>query len=131
MLAPTTHILPLTTIQRERMLPLPGRVLARRGQKVNPGDVVAEAVVTPEHVLLDVSRGLDLKPDEADRYIKVQAGALVDAGDVIAERGSVARRVVRCPRPGKVVVAGSGQVLLELETQPFELKAGMNGVVVE
>ena len=131
MLAPITHILPLTTIQRERMLPLPGRVLARRGQKVNPGDVVAEAVVSPEHVLLDVSRGLDLRPEEADRYIKVQAGAQVDTGDVIAERGNVARRVVRCPKPGKVVVAGSGQVLLELETPPFELKAGMSGVVVE
>ena len=76
MLAQVTHILPVTTIQRERMLPVPGRVLARKGQKVNPADVVAEAVVTPEHLLLDVGRGLGLLPEEADQYIKVEAGSV-------------------------------------------------------
>jgi hypothetical protein len=131
MLAQVTHILPVTTIQRERMLPMPGRVLVRKGQKVNPADVVAETVVSPEHLLLDVGRGLGIPPEEADQYIKVQAGAQLDTGDVIAERGAVARRIVRCPQPGKVVVAGGGQVLLELESKPFELKSGLTGIVVE
>jgi hypothetical protein len=34
MLAPVTHILPLATVQRQRVLPVPGRVLVRKGQEV-------------------------------------------------------------------------------------------------
>lgn len=131
MLAPMIHILPVTTILREVMLPVPGRVLARKGQRVYPSDVMAEAVVAPEHLLLDIGRGLGVRPEEADQYIKVPVGVQVDEGDVIAERGTMARRIVRSPKPGKVVVAGSGQVLLQVGSKPFELKAGLTGIVVE
>lgn len=131
MLAPMNHILPVTTILRERLLPVPGRVLVRKGQRVYPSDVVAEAVLAPEHLLLDISRGLGVRPEEADQFIKVPVGVQVDEGDIIAERGAMARRIVRTPKPGKVVVAGSGQVLLQVGSKPFELKAGLTGTIVE
>lgn len=131
MLAPVNHILPVTTILRERLLPVPGRVLVRKGQRIYPSDVVAEAVLAPEHLLLDIGRGLGVHPDEADQFIKVPVGVQVDEGDIIAERGAMARRIVRTPKPGKVVVAGSGQVLLQVGSKPFELKAGLTGTVVE
>ena len=38
MLASIVHILPLTTVHRERVLPVPGRVLVRQGQTVQPRD---------------------------------------------------------------------------------------------
>jgi hypothetical protein len=41
------------------------------------------------------------------------------------------RRVVRAPRKGQVIVAGGGQVLLQTQSKPFELKAGVPGTVVE
>jgi hypothetical protein len=126
-----THILPLATIRRERLLPVPGRVVARRGQQVNPTDVVAEAVTEPEHILLDLGRGLGLTPRDVEKYVEVRGGDQVGAGDVLAGPVGMARRVVRSPHDGTVVVVGDGQLLLRLDKAPFELKAAYQGVVAE
>lgn len=131
MFAHVSHVLSLTNIRRERMLPVPGRVLARKGQKVSPADIVAQATIAPEHIVLDIARGLGLSIKDADRYIQRKAGEDVGEGDVIAGPVGLARRVVRAPRTGKLVVIGDGQALLKLESRPFELKAGLNGTVTE
>jgi len=131
MQAQITHILPGVAIQRERLMPTSGRIVARRGQRVNPADVVAEAMIRPEHLLLDIGRGLGLAPHEADHYIQRRAGDEVGEGDVIAGPVGIGRRVVRTPRSGTVVVAGGGQVLLELEGVFSELKAAYSGVVAD
>jgi len=130
MLAPVTHILPVTTIQRERLLPISGNVIARRGQKVSPTDVIAEANLAPEHILLDVARGLGLSPQKADKLIQRKVGEDVSENDIIAGPASLGR-VMRTPRPGKVVVASGGQVLIEIASRPYELVAGISGVVIE
>jgi hypothetical protein len=108
-----------------------GRIIARRGQQVSPIDVVAEAVLRPEHLLLDIGRGLGVSPKEADHYIQRRAGDEVGEGDVVAGPVGIGRRVVRAPKPGIVVVAGDGQVLMELEGEFSELRAGYSGVVTE
>ena len=131
MLASVTHVLPAVTIRRERLMPTEGRIIARRGQPVSPSDIVAEAVLRPEHLLLDIGLGLGLSPKEADHYIQRRAGDEVGEGDVIAGPVGIGRRVVRAPRSGTVVVAGGGLVLMELEGEFSELKAGYSGVVVE
>lgn len=130
MLAPVTHILPVTTIQRERLLPIPGTVIARRGQKVGPTDVIAEAKLAPEHIFLDVARGLGLPASKADKHLQRQVGEMVSENDVIAGPAGLGR-VVRTPRPGRIVVAGGGQVLIEVASHPFELLAGISGVIIE
>lgn len=131
MLAEITHFLPITAIRRERLLPLPGKVLVRKGQKVSATDVVAEAKVHPEHLLLDVARGLGLQYDQADRYIQFQADMRVAQGDVLAGPVGWTKRVVRSPRGGRVVLAGDGKILIELDSAPFELRAGVPGTVIE
>lgn len=131
MQVPITHFIPAAEIRRERLMPAGGRIIARRGQQVNPIDVVAESIFRPEHLLLDVGRGLGLAPKEADHYIQRRAGDEVGEGDVIAGPVGIARRVVRTPKSGTVVVAGGGQVLLELEGEFCELKAGYSGVVAD
>ena len=74
MLAPVLHILPLTTIARERVLPINGQVNVRLNQKVSPTDVIAETSWAREHVLLDVGRALGLPPNVADRLIRCKVG---------------------------------------------------------
>jgi hypothetical protein len=131
MLAPVTHILPLTTIRRERVLPIAGKVVVRAGQKVLATDVIAEARIVTQHLVLDISRGLGGSADQVDRYVTRKVGEEVSEGDIVAGPVGLFPRVVRAPRDGRVVAIGGGQVLLELEATPYELRAGIAGQVVD
>ncbi len=130
-LAAVQHILPLTTIVRERMLPVKGTVRARMHQKVAPGDIVAEAAWAREHVFLDVARTFGVTGDVADRKIRCKPGDQLQAGAVIAIGTGLLPKVVRAPRAAKVVACGGGQVLLESGETRLELRAGLSGVVTE
>ncbi|HBX71330.1 MAG TPA: hypothetical protein DEH25_18630 [Chloroflexi bacterium] len=129
MLASVVHILPLTTIRRERVLPIPGKVLVRQGQKVAPRDVVAEASVAPEHLLLNVPRSLGVSVKEAETLIQRAAGDQVGEGDLIAGPIGLTRRVLRAPVAGRIALIQDGKVLLEVDTPPYQLRAGLVGVV--
>lgn len=131
MLASVTHILPLTTIRRERVLPVPGRVVVRRGQKVSTTNVIAEARLAPEHLMLNVALGLGLPAERADSHVQCKAGTMVSEGDVLAGPVGITQRVVRSPCSGRVIVVGDGQVLLEVESPPYELRAGLPGKVTD
>ena len=131
MLAQVTHILPITNIRRERLLPIPGRVAVRKGQKVSATDVIAEVRMSPEHMLLDIARGLGLPAREADEHLQCQAGDQVAEGDVLAGPVGMAKRVVRANKNGRVIVSGDGLILLELDGPPLELKAGLPGNVAD
>ncbi len=126
-----THFQPLTTIRRERLLPTPGKLLARKGQRVEANDVLAECELTPQFALLEVSRGLGVSPQQADAAMQVKVGMDVEKNDLIAGPQGIMKRVVRSPYAGRVVLMGDGQVLLRLKSQPFSLQAGFAGTVVE
>lgn len=130
MLAPITHVLPLTTIVRERVLPVAGKVNAHVNQRVNPTDVIAEATFAREHVLLDVARTLGISPVAADKLIRVQEGDRLTQGQLVAESKGLFARAIKAPRPGRVMVAGGGQVLMEVGDTRIELRAGLPGVVM-
>ena len=132
MLSRVTHILPLTFIRRERVLPVNGRVIVRAGQKVSATDVIAETKLDPGHLILDISRGLGLPQEKADKLITRKVGEQVAEGDVIAGPvGGLFPRTVRAPKAGQVTAVGGGQVLIELEGSPYTLRAGLPGVVAE
>jgi hypothetical protein len=130
MLATVTHILPLTFVRRARMLPVPGLVTVRTGQKVNASDVIAQASLPLKHQLLDIRRGLGIPQiSAAERAIVRQQGDQLEKGDVIAESQGVFARLVRAPAAGEIVSISGGQVLLRLQSSILELKAGFSGTV--
>jgi len=131
MLAPIIHILPLTTIHRERILPMAGQVVARMDQKVSPTDVIAEANLGREHALVDVARMLGISPEEADKLIKCKIGERLQAGHVVAQRGGLVPAAVHVPKDGRVVAIGGGQILMETSGGIFELRAGIPGTVLQ
>jgi hypothetical protein len=132
MLAHVHHISAVTTIIRERALPVSGNVLARLNQKVAPTDIVADATWAREHILLDVARSLGVPIAEADRLIKCKEGDRVPASAEIAVgKGLLFPRSVRTPQEGKVIFAGGGQALLETAETHLELRAGIPGTVMQ
>jgi len=130
MLAPVNHILPLTTIERERILPVAGTVTVKLNQKVSPTDVIAEATWSREHVLIDVARALSISANAADRLIRVKVDEKVAEGAELAVGKGIISHTIRAPRDGRVVAAGGGQVLLETGDASVQLKAGIPGIVV-
>lgn len=123
------HFHELTSIKRERVLPVAGDVLVRRMQKVAPTDVIVVAPMAPEFVLIDVAQGLRVSPAKADELLLRKSGEELVKGDVIAGPVGMLKRVIRAPQSGLVKIAGEGKVLYELETPDFELQAGMEGTV--
>lgn len=131
MLAPVTHILPLTTVVRQRLLPAPGRVVVRVGQKVTATEVIAETTLPREHLLINVAHALGLRPDQANKLIQCKKGDRIAKGTAIAETGGLIPRTVRAPQDGRVVVMGDGQVMLEVGQVHVELRAGIPGEVAQ
>jgi hypothetical protein len=131
MLAPITHVLPLTTIVRERVLPVAGKVNAHVNQRVSPTDVIAEATFAREHVLLDVARTFGISANAAEKLIKVKEGDRLAASALVAEGKGLFARSIKAPRAGRVMVAGGGQVLMEVGDTRIELRAGLPGVVTQ
>lgn len=129
MLAPVTHILPVTRIQRERMLPVNGRVTAKPDQKLSPVDVVAEAFHGKKHLILDIAQILGIGADEAQKTIRVLEGDALNENDIVAQRSGFTNKLVRMPQSGRVVMIGGGKVLLEVGDPTYELRAGIPGIV--
>ncbi len=129
---PVTQINPLVKIRRNRVLPVAGMVLVRVGQKVTPGEVLAETLIPTRHVIVDVLNALGLKnADEVEKLVDRQVGDLVDKHDIIAETGGLFSRVIRAPMPGKIISIKNGQVLLEVESRKVVVQSGYAGQVVE
>lgn len=129
MIAPVTHFLPLATIRRKRILPIKGTVLVRAGQKVTPTDIIAQADLTPEHIVLDIARGLGVSSSKAGSYVTREIGDEISEGSIVASRSGFASRVVRSPFSGRLVSISGGQVLIEVKNKPFQLKAGLPGSI--
>jgi hypothetical protein len=127
---PVTHVIPLATIRRERVLPVPGAVTVRVNEKVQASHVVAEAETVPRHYFLDVVRGLGVAQENAGRYIVHREGDRVDAGEVIAGPVGIARRTIRAPVDGRIIDISRGRVLFEARGELLALRAGFPGVVI-
>jgi hypothetical protein len=132
MQATITHVLPLTLIRRSRLLPAPGKVLVRQGQKVNAGDIVAECRTLGQHILIDIRRGLAIPSvEETERLIERREGEKLKTGDIIAQTKGLLARVVRSPVDGDLVAIHNGRVLIEVPGEVTRLPAGFAGVVDE
>jgi len=131
---PTSHVTLLATLKRERFLPIPGKVVAKMGQRMEASNVVAHTIIAHHHRLVDIARRLGVPNDKADHFMVKQEGDPVKKGEPLAVRKSFLNLVTtREPSPvdGEVVLVGDGKVLLAAISEPFELKAGLPGTIID
>lgn len=131
MLAPLIHIIPLATIMRTRLMPVDGKIITGVGQKVNPTDTVAEAVVGRKHLVIDAAQKLGVPQRDVAKFIKVKKGQQVAKGDLLAESQGLFGKEIAAPAHGTIVATGSGKIVIETGGAVFELQAGIPGVITQ
>ena len=124
-----TQVTPLTNVRRERVLPVPGEVLVRAGERVEPTQVVACANLPSDFRILPVARLLGIPAPQVKRYMRVNLGDEVQQGQVIAARRGLLGRSVKSPIAGVLTASGGGRILIEAQPALFELRAYIYGTV--
>lgn len=121
-----------TLIRRERLLPLPGEVLVDPGALVEPDDIVARCSEAGELHVVDVCRVLSVGRERAGQSLRIAAGDVVEAGEVLAQPSgplAATRGVCRAPVAGQVVSVQDGLILLEAGAEDIELASHLRGRV--
>jgi hypothetical protein len=125
-----------TTIRKTRRLPLPGTVLVKVGDRVQAMDVVARTDLPGRVHLINIANRLGVLPDELAGKMLVEAGAKIAKGQRLAESKSffgVFTNRVESPIEGTLESVSSitGQAILREPPSPVEVKAYIDGTVVE
>ena len=131
MFIPYSIVNPLTTVRISRRLPRPGDILVRPGEAVEPARVVAQTVEPADFRIVDVARELNVPVKKVKTFLKVNRGAVVAEGDVLASRGGLGGQVSRAPISGAIMGSGRGRLLLEAEPHTIHVAALVPGLVVE
>lgn len=117
------------TIKRVRRLPLPGQVLVSEGEQVNLQDVIAEASLPSELVMVDIAQALGVDRLDVKRFLVRQLGEELKEDDVIAQVEARLPRLVRSPISAKLVDLHQGQAVLETGQDTIQVQAGLIGTV--
>jgi hypothetical protein len=125
-----------TTVRKRRLLPIPGTVTVKQGDRLKADSVVAHAELPGKVHSINVANLLGIAPDETRDYLTKKEGEPVEKDDVIAENKpfiQFLKTVVRSPIRGTVETASTvtGQVLLREPPRHLELLAYIDGTVVE
>ncbi len=88
-------------------------------------------MIDRKHIIIDIGQILQVSSRRAAGLIKIKKGQRVNEGDIIAESSGLFGREVRAPMEGRIAALGGGKLVLETGGLPFELLAGIQGVVTE
>ena len=125
-------------LRKDRVLPLKGKVLVQKGDKVKAEDVVAETLLPGKVIPLNLANKLGVTPTQLLAYVKVKAGDQISKGTILAENKGLfgmgfMKNSVESPTDGEVesVSSHTGQILLREPRIPVQVKAFMDGVITD
>jgi hypothetical protein len=122
-------------LTKSRILPLKGDVVVKKGDLVDPDDVVARTLLPGTVEPINVANILGLPPEDIEDAMLKKQGDRVEQGEVIALSKSFFFFKSRCFAKirGKIesISHVTGQVLLRGEPIPVTVKAYIKGEVVD
>ncbi|MEA3475993.1 MAG: hypothetical protein U9R23_06125 [Candidatus Cloacimonadota bacterium] len=121
-------------LKKDRILPLKGEVVVKKGDKVSADDIVARTDLPGEVVPINVANKLGIPPGDVPQKMVKQAGDKIEKGEIIASSKmlfGLFHSNVTSPVKGTVenISSITGQVLLREPPIPIEIKAFMDGIV--
>ncbi len=123
-------------LKKDRILPLKGTIKVKKGDKVKAEDLVAETLLPGKVVPFNLANKLGVPPNLVIEYIKIKAGDELKKGQVIAESKGffgLFKTSIKSPIDGEVenISNITGQLLLREPRIPVQIKAFIDGLVVE
>ena len=125
-------------ITKNRILPLKGEVIVKKGDNLKPDDVVARTHLPGKVEPINVANILGIPPEDMGEVMQKQKGEKIKEGEVLAKtKGFLGLKIFasesKAPISSTVESVSNitGQVLLRGAPIPVEVKAYLNGVVTE
>lgn len=120
-----------TKIRRARVLPKGGEIVVRVGQEVSPIQVVARTTMASDFAIMSAVEKLGIAPEELGEYLRVEKGAAVEAGAVLASRKRLlGERQVISPVDGVFFDVINGRIAIQPTSDYLELRALVAGRIV-
>lgn len=133
---PGLQVMAATVIQKDRNLPIPGKVLVKPGDKVKAEDVIAEAELPNDVQMMNVVNLLSITPKEIHNFMLKKEGDPVEENEPIAKNKpflglKFLQSIVRAPFKGTIerISDVTGQVLMRKPPRRITLKAYVDGEV--
>jgi hypothetical protein len=126
----------LITIQRKRLLPLPGTVLVTVGETVRADMPVARAELPGKVLALNLANQLGVAPGEIHDYLIKKEGDRIQKDEIIAENKPFIKwfkTEISSPITGTIESLSpiTGQVLFREPPKVLEVLAYVDGTIVE
>ncbi|MFC1898037.1 hypothetical protein ACFLYJ_00535 [Candidatus Cloacimonadota bacterium] len=123
-------------LRKDRILPLKGKVLVKKGDKVKADDFVAETLLPGKVIPFNLANKLGVDPKFMKDYVKIKEGDILKKGTLLAETHGflgMFKSIVKSPIVGEVesISTLTGQLLLREPKIPVQVKAFIDGIIVE
>lgn len=133
---PGLKVLTEAVIRKDRLLPLDGEVLVKKGDKVKATDIVAETYLPGNVVTVNIANKLGISPEDVPGAMKVAIGEKVTEGQAIAEMKSffgLLSNKCESSTDGTVenISSVTGQVILREAPLPVQVTSYLDGLVSE
>lgn len=123
-------------IQRNRTLPIKGKVLVSEGDRVEAQQIVAETFMPGDIIPINIANNLSMPPADVPECMLVKKGDRVSVGDPIARTKGIFglfKTEYKSKYEGTVETISdvTGQIILRGEPQPVRVLAFIPGKIVK